>query len=255
VTRRAVISAALAALLAAGVATAARAQDETPKLPRERWSFSGPFGALDLAAAQRGFQVYNDVCAACHSMNLLHYRDLSGIGLTEEQIKAVAASKTYDIIGDDGQPTTRPGTPADVFKAPYPNEKAAAASFGGSYPPDQSVLVNAREGGPDYIYAILTGYTDPPPGFKLAEGLYYNEYFPGHQIHMPQPLHDDQVTYADGTKATVDQMSHDLTTFLYWTANPEEVQRKQIGWRMVLFFGMMAGLTYAWKRQMWSGLH
>src|SRR5208283_3937910 len=136
VTRRAVISAALAALLAAGVATAARAQDETPKLPRERWSFSGPFGALDLAAAQRGFQVYNDVCAACHSMNLLHYRDLSGIGLTEEQIKA------------------------------------AAASFGGSYPPDQSVLVNAREGGPDYIYAILTGYTDPPPGFKLAEGLY-----------------------------------------------------------------------------------
>jgi ubiquinol-cytochrome c reductase cytochrome c1 subunit len=258
--RRTVISAALAALFAAALATClttgARAEDEAPPLPSETWSFSGAFGGLDLAAAQRGFQVYNEVCSACHSMNLLHYRDLAGIGLTAEQIKAVAASK--DVPGplnDQGEPTTVPGTPASVFKAPFPNEKAAAAANGGAIPPDQSVLENAREGGADYIYAILTGYADPPAGFKLQEGLYYNTYFPGHQIRMPQPLHDDQVTYADGTKATVAQEAHDLATFLHWTANPEEIQRKQIGWRMVLFFGMMAGLTYAVKRQIWSDVH
>jgi ubiquinol-cytochrome c reductase cytochrome c1 subunit len=245
--------AALAASL--GLALPALAQ-EAPSPPSQGWSFSGPFGSLDLAAAQRGFQVYNEVCSACHSMNLLHYRDLSGIGLTEEQIKAVAASKECPgPLDDQGQPTTHPCTPADVFKAPFPNEKAAAAAMGGAAPPDQSVLLNAREGGADYIYAILTGYTNAPPDFKVGEGLYYNEYFAGHQIHMPPPLSDGQVTYADGTKATVEQMSHDVTTFLYWTSNPDAVQRKQIGWRFVLFFGMMAGLVYVVKRQLWSGLH
>ena len=253
--RRVVISAALAAILAAGLVTRARAQEEYP-LPREQWSFAGPFGALDLAAAQRGFQVYNEVCSACHSMNLLHYRDLAGIGLSEEQIRAIAATKEVSgPLNDQGEPTTVPATPASVFKAPFPNEKAAAAANGGAVPPDQSLLVNAREGGADYIYAILTGYTDPPPGFKLQEGLQYNKYFPGHQIRMPKPLSDGQVTYADGTKATVDQMSHDVTTFLYWAANPDEVQRKRTGWRMVLFFGLLAGLTYSMKRQLWADVH
>ena len=253
--RAAITSAALAGILAATLVTGARAQEEYP-LPHEQWSFAGPFGGLDLAAAQRGFQVYNEVCSACHSMNLLHYRDLTGIGLSEDQIKAIAATKEVPgPLNDQGEPTTVPATPASVFKAPFPNEEAAAAANGGAVPPDQSLLVNAREGGADYIYAILTGYTDPPPGFKLQEGLYYNKYFPGHQIRMPKPLNDGQVTYADGTKTTVDQMAHDVTTFLYWAANPDEVQRKRIGWRMVLFFGLLAGLTYSMKRQLWADVH
>ena len=222
-------------------------------LPHEQWSFSGIFGGLDLASAQRGFQVYNEVCSSCHSMNLLHYRDLAGIGLTAQQIKDIAASKTVPgPLDDNGDETTRPGTPADVFKDPYKNEKAAGAAFGGAAPPDQSVLLNAREGGADYIYGILTGYEDPPKGFKVPDGLYYNKYMPGHLIHMPQPLHDDQVTYADGTKATVAQEAHDVTTFLYWTSNPEAVTRKRMGVRVVLFLVLMAGLTYTVKRQIWS---
>jgi len=242
------------AVLAAGLFAAAlpaRAQEE--KLPNEKWSFSGIFGGLDLAAAQRGFQVYNEVCASCHSMNLLHYRDLAGIGLPEADIKAIAASKTMPgPLDDNGDDTTRPGLPSDVFKAPYKNDKAAGAAFGGAIPPDQSVLLNAREGGANYIYGILTGYVDPPANFKVPDGLYYNATMPGHLIHMPKPLSADQVTYADGTKATLEQEAHDVTTFLYWAANPEAVTRKRTGVRVVLFLVMMAGLTYAVKRQVWA---
>lgn len=245
------------ALLSALMAVPAVAQNlEPPSPPPQRWSFSGPFGAFDLAAAQRGFQVYKEVCSACHSMNLLHYRDLAGIGLNEAQIKAVAASvEVPGGLNDNGEPITRPGLPSDTFKAPFPNDKAAAAANGGAIPPDQSLLVNAREDGANYIYAILNGYGEPPAGMKIAEGLYYNKYFPGNQIRMPEPLHDDQVTYADGTKATVPQMSHDVVTFLTWAANPEMVQRKQIGVRVVLFLVFMTGLTYMVKRKVWARGH
>jgi ubiquinol-cytochrome c reductase cytochrome c1 subunit len=245
------------ALLGALIAVPALAQNqEPPSPPAQRWSFSGPFGTFDLAAAQRGFQVYKEVCSACHSMNLLHYRDLAGIGLSEAQIKAIAASvEVPGGLNDNGEPITRAGLPSDTFKAPFPNDKAAAAANGGAIPPDQSLLVNAREGGPNYIYAILTGYGEPPAGMKIQEGLYYNKYFPGNQIHMPEPLHDDQVTYADGTKATVPQMAHDVVTFLTWAANPEMVQRKQIGVRAVLFLVFMTGLTYMVKRKVWASAH
>jgi ubiquinol-cytochrome c reductase cytochrome c1 subunit len=243
----------LGAVLGA-LATPAFAQhgEEPPHL---RWSFSGIFGTFDRASAQRGFQVYNEVCSACHSLKQGYYRNLEGIGLTEADIKAIAATKTVSIIGDDGQPTDRPGLPSDHFTAPFPNDKAAAAANNGALPPDLSVIVKAREGGADYIYGILTGFEDPPTGFTVAEGTYYNKYFPGHQIKMPQPLHDDQVTYADGTKATIDQEARDVVTFLTFMANPEMEERKAMGVRVVLFLVFLTGITYAVKRQIWSDVH
>jgi ubiquinol-cytochrome c reductase cytochrome c1 subunit len=241
----------------AAPAAAASPVTETPEAPSQKWSFGGLFGGLDLAAAQRGFQVYNEVCSACHSMNLLHYRDLAGIGLNADQIKAIAATKEVaGPLNDNGEPTTRPGLPSDTFKAPFPNDKAAQAANGGAIPPDQTLLVNARENGPNYIYAMVAlGYVDPPAGFKVQDGLYYNTYFPGHQIHMPNPLSEGQVTYADGTKATVPQMTHDVVTFLTWASNPEAVQRKRMGVRAVLFFALLAGLAYAVKREVWKDEH
>jgi ubiquinol-cytochrome c reductase cytochrome c1 subunit len=249
--------AAAALLGAAALAGAACAQEaEAPTPPAQDWSFSGLFGAFDLAAAQRGFGVYQQVCSACHSMNLLHYRDLVGIGFSPDQVKAIAASVTVPAgLNDQGEPVTGPGLPSSTFKAPYPNEKAARAALNGALPPDLSLIVNAREGGANYVYAILTGFKDPPPGFQIQQGMYYNQYFPGHQIAMPPPLQDDQVSYADGTKATVAQEAHDVVTFLAWAANPEMVTRKQIGVRIALFLALMTGLTYAVKRKVWSEVH
>jgi ubiquinol-cytochrome c reductase cytochrome c1 subunit len=246
---------AAAGLMAAAAAAPATAQ-EVPEPPQQKWSFDGLFGAYDLAAAQRGFQVYSEVCANCHSMHLLHYRDLAGIGLTPEQIKAIAASVTVPQGTDDqGNPKEGPGTPADQFRSPFPNDKAARAANNGALPPDLSLITNAREGHADYIYGILTGFADPPAGFKMQDGMNYNKYFPGHQIAMPQPLHDGQVTYADGTPTNIGQMSHDVVTFLYWAANPELVERKQIGVRVILFLALLGGLTYALKRKLWSDVH
>jgi ubiquinol-cytochrome c reductase cytochrome c1 subunit len=244
------------AVLAGAAGPSAWAQAETPTPPAQRWSFEGPFGAFDLAAAQRGFQVYSEVCATCHSLQYLHYRDLVGIGLTEEQIKAVAAAVTVPQgLDDQGGPKEGPATPADQFRSPFPNERAARAANNGALPPDLSLIVNAREGHADYVYAILTGYADPPPGMQMQGGMNYNKAFPGDQIAMPPPLSDDRVTYADGTKATVEQMAHDVVTFLAWAANPEMVQRKQIGWRVVLYLMLMTGLTYAVKRKVWADVH
>ena len=247
-----------AAALAGAMALAAPAlaQEEAPKPPPQNWSFSGIFGGLDLAAAQRGFQVYSEVCSNCHSMNLLHYRDLEGIGLTPDQIRAVAAAvQVPDGVDDSGNPKTGPGTPASTFKAPFPNEQAARAAMNGALPPDLSVIVNAREGHADYVYAILTGFRDAPPGFKMMNGMNYNEYFPGHQIALPQPLHDGQVTFADGSPNRIEDEAHDVVTFLYWAANPEAIERKQIGVRVVLFLIFMTGITYAVKRKVWADVH
>src|SRR5438067_471064 len=169
-----------AALLSATLAAPCLAQPEAPTPPAQRWSFDGPFGSYDLAAAQRGFQVYSEVCSVCHSMQQLHYRDLAGIGLTEDQIKGVAAAVTVPQGTDDqGQPKEGPATPADQFRSPYPNEKATRAAQNGALPPDLSLIVNAREGHADYVYAILTGYADPPPGMQMQQGMNYNRYFPG----------------------------------------------------------------------------
>ena len=242
----------LAATLAVG-SLPARAQEP---MPNEKWSFERLFGSYDLAAAQRGFQIYSSVCSNCHSMNLLHYRDLSGIGLDKAQIEAVAAAVTVpDGVDDQGNPKQGPATPADQFKSPFANDAAAKAANNGAVPPDLSLMVNAREGGPNYVYGILTGFVPAPPGFKVGEGLYYNKMFPGHQIHMPPPLQDGTVDYTDGTSDKLPQEAHDVITFLAWAANPELVERKQVGVRVILFLVFMTGITYAVKRKVWSDVH
>jgi ubiquinol-cytochrome c reductase cytochrome c1 subunit len=244
-----------AGLIALAAAAPARAQ-ELVEPPHVNWSFDGPFGTFDRAALQRGFQVYNQVCSNCHSMNLLSYRDLSEIGLSEDQVKAIAASKQIGGDTDDsGQPIERAGLPSDHFKAPFPNEKAARAANGGALPPDQSLLVNAREGTSDYVDALLQGYEDPPKGVTLQPGQYYNKYMAGHMIAMPPPLAADAVEYADGTKATLAQEASDVTTFLTWAANPEMEARKRMGVKAVLFLTLMSGLTYAVKKKVWKDVH
>jgi len=228
-----------------------------PKPPKQDWSFSGLFGTFDRGAAQRGFQVYKEVCASCHAMDLLSYRHLAGIGFSEQEIKAIAASfEVTDGPDDEGEMFERPGIPADRFVSPFPNDKAAAASNNGKTPPDLSLMTKARFNGPDYLYALLTGYKDEAPAdVEVPEGGSYNTYFPGQIIAMGPPLSDDAVEYTDGTKATIDQQARDVTTFLSWAAEPEMEERKSMGIKVLLFLLILSGMMYAVKRQVWSDQH
>ncbi len=233
----------------------ARAADEPP-LPRQAWSFDGVFGTYDRASLQRGFQVYKEVCSACHPVKYLHFRDLSEIGYNTDEVKAIAASyQVADGPNDEGQMFQRPGRPSDSIPGPFPNDQAARAANNGALPPDQSLIVNAREGGTDYVYAILTGYKEAPADFKLLAGMNYNEFFPGHQIAMPPPLSDNAVTFADGTPATVPQMAHDVATFLTWASEPNLEVRHRTGFKVFLFLIVGVGVFYAAKRKIWSAIH
>jgi ubiquinol-cytochrome c reductase cytochrome c1 subunit len=250
---------ALAALTAGAVAIAAESEVHPKHM---HWHFQGPFGTYDRAAAQRGFQVYKEVCAACHSLSLLSYRNLTELGLTENQVKGIAAEFQVPDLSDDGQPIERPARPSDRFKKPFPNELAAAAANGGKAPPDLSLIVKAREGGPDYIHGLLTGYVpfdkltpEQIKEFAVTKDDNFNLYFPGHRIAMPPPLSDGKVTYVDGTKATLEQMSTDVTEFLAWASEPHLEARNRIGIRVVLFLLALAGLMYAVKRQVWADKH
>jgi len=244
--------AASAAVLGGAVANAA----ETEAVPAQNWSFSGIFGTFDRAAAQRGFQVFKENCNSCHSLSQIYYRNLTALGFSEDDVKAIAAEyEVTDGPNDQGEMFQRPARPSDRFHAPFPNPEAARAANGGALPPDLSLIVKARAGGADYVYAILTGYAEPPPGVELMPGLNYNKWFPGHQIAMPPPLSDGQVTYADGTTATVAQMAHDVTTFLAWAAEPELEARKRLGIQVILFLIVLAGLLYAAKRKIWRDVH
>lgn len=228
---------------------------ETAPLPKQDWSFHGPFGTFDRAAAQRGFQVYKEVCATCHSLSLLSYRHLRDIGFNEAEVKALAAqAMVKDGPNEAGEMFERPGLPSDRFPAPFANKKAAQAANGGAYPPDLSLIVKARQDGANYLYALLNGYEEPPHDVALGAGMNYNKYFPGHQIAMPKPMNEGAVTYADGTKATVEQMAHDVTTFLAWAAEPELEARKRMGVRVMLFMLVLAGLFYMSKRKVWEKL-
>ena len=241
--------------LALGLFAAAPAHEagEAIPIPDRKFSFDGIFGTYDRASAQRGFQVYKEVCAACHGLRLVAYRNLRELGLTEAQVEAIAAQfQITDGPNDEGQMFERPGRPADRFRRPFPNEAAAAAANNGKAPPDLSVMTKARAGGADYIFALLIGYTDPPPGFVLADGAHYNKFYPGHAIAMAPVLNPDQVEYADGTSATVEQMAHDVSTFLQWAAEPELEQRRAMGVKIIIFLTILAGLTYAVKRKIWA---
>ena len=251
--------AALFAVLILCGATVGAAQAEeagTPPLPNEQWSFSGVFGTYNRAALQRGFQVYKEVCSACHPVKHLYFRNLTQLGYTEDQVKGIAAQyQVTDGPNDQGNMFKRPARPSDHIPGPFPNDEAARAANNGGLPPDLSLIVNAREGGADYVYAILTGFRQAPAGFHVTPGTYYNEYFPGHQIKMPPPLTPNQVKFADGTPATVPQMAHDVAAFLTWASKPNLEAQHRIGFKVMLFLIIAAGVFYAAKRRIWSRVH
>jgi ubiquinol-cytochrome c reductase cytochrome c1 subunit len=226
-------------------------------LPKVDWSSNGIFGTYDRASLQRGFQVYREVCSACHSMNRVSYRDLAALGYSEGEIKAIAASYMItDGPNDDGEMFERAGRPSDHFKAPYPNENAAKSVNNGALPADLSLIAKARKGGPDYIHAILTGYTQAPAGKELLPGQHWNKYMSGNIIAMPAPLIDGQVAYEDtNTPQTVDQYAKDVAHFLEWAAEPKMEVRKQTGLKAFLFLLVFTGVAYGVKRKIWSSLH
>ena len=229
---------------------------EKKELLTSDWSFKGYFGKFDRAALQRGYQVYTEVCASCHSMKYLSYRNLSEKGgpeFSEEQAKAIAANfEVTDGPNDDGDMFTRSAKLSDKFVQPYRNDKEAMASNGGAYPPDMSVLVKARSGGADYVYSLLLGYEYPPSGVTLDDGVYYNKYMYGNNIKMPKPLMDGQVEYNDGTEATEQQMAKDVVTFLAWSAEPHLEARHKIGFKAIIYLIIITILVYFSMKKIWS---
>ena len=275
---RTILSLALSVSLAGsllGISTATTfAAGEAPIPPRQKWSFSGPFGKYDQGQLQRGFKVYREVCSVCHGLNLLSFRNLTEIGFSEGQVKTIAAEyKVQDGPNDQREMFERDGRPADRFPPPWPNENAARVRYNG-VPPDFSVLAKARsyergglwflldvftqfqEQGVDYIHAMLVGYEDKPPqGFQLPPGTFYNKYFPGNAVAMPPPLTDKRVDYTDGAPTTVDQYSKDVTAFMMWAAEPKLEQRKRIGFQVMVFLLVFAGLLYFTKKKVWKDAH
>ena len=220
------------------------------------WTFKGLFGKFDRASLQRGYQVYTEVCAACHSMKYLSYRNLSEKGGPEfsvAQAKAIAASfEVTDGPNADGEMFQRPGKLSDKFVMPYENVKAAEAANGGAYPPDMSVLVKARGGGVDYIYSLLQGYEEAPSGMILDDGVHYNKYMYGKKIKMSAPLSDGIIEYSDGTNPSVEQMSKDVTTFLMWAAEPSLEARHQMGFKAIVYLIILTILVYFSMKRIWS---
>lgn len=246
----------------AAVSSPAVAASESPVPAAEEWPHGGvnKFTAFtktfDRAAVQRGFQVYKQVCSACHSMRLLSYRNLQALGYSEEEVKAIAAEyEVTDGPNDQGEMFTRPALPSDRFRSPFPNTKAAAAANNGKAPPDLSLIIKAREHHEDYVFHLLTGFTDPPEGVTVPDGAYYNEYYPGHLIAMAPPLFDEGVTYTDGTAATVQQQARDVVQFLAWAAEPHLEDRREMGLKVILFLAVFAGLLYMTKRRVWANAH
>ena len=258
----------------AAVTTAkAAGEHDTPQPPRQKWSFSGPLGKFDRGQLQRGFKVYKEVCAVCHGLDLVSFRNLTGLGYSEAQVKAIASEyKIKDGPNDAGEMFEREGRPADRFPRPWANENAARAQYG-AVPPDFSVIAKARtyergfpwfifdiftqfqEQGVDYIVALMTGYEKPPAGVTAPGSLQYNKYFPGHFLAMPAPLDKDRVTYEDGSPQTVEQYAKDVATFLMWAAEPHMETRKRIGLQVMIFLLVFAGLMYFAKKRVWTSAH
>jgi len=223
---------------------------------KTNWSFKGIFGTFDRASLQRGYQVYQEVCSGCHSAQHLSYRNLSEKGGPEfsvEEAKAIAAQfEVEDGPNSDGEMFMRPGRLSDKFVKPYPNVEASKAANDGAYPPDMSVLAKARKGGADYIYSLLLGYEEPPEGFEIEEGVYYNKYMSGNKIKMTAPLSDGLVKYSDGTESTTAQMAKDITTFLVWTAEPHLESQHRMGFKVIIYLIILLTLVYMSKQKVWS---
>lgn len=248
-----------------GVALAAALVSD-PLPPKEQtWSFDGVFGTYDRGALQRGFQVYKEVCSACHSMNMVAFHDLAapgGPGFTEAQAKVIAGSYKIpaepndrgEIFDQNGNRLTRPGVLADHFPPPFANEQAARTANGGALPPDLSLIIKARQGGPNYVYSIITGFHQkPPPGFVVQQGKYYNPYFPGRNISMPPPLAQNSVSFSDGTPATVENEAKAVVTFLSWASEPQLEARHRIGFQVLAFLVVLAGVLFLSYRKIWHG--
>jgi len=214
----------------------------------------GVLGTFDRKQLQRGFQVYKEVCSACHSINRVAFRDLAALGFSEPEIKAIAASYQVPTTdGKTGEPGTRAGTASDKFPLVYPNEIAARAAQNGALPPDLSLITKAREDGSNYINSLINGYADAPANWTVPTGLWYNPYFKSLNIAMPPPIAaDGQITYTDGTKATKAQYAQDVAVFLTWTAEPKLEARKETGVAAILFLLILTGLGYMSYRKVWA---
>jgi ubiquinol-cytochrome c reductase cytochrome c1 subunit len=252
------------------------------EIHRQNWTFGGMFGYFDEQQLRRGYKIYKNVCSNCHNMRFIAYRNLGDPGgphLSQEEVQALAGEiQVTDGVNDQGEPAVRPGKPSDYFQWRFKNEKEAAATFNGAVPPDLSVMAKARtverefswysfpmlmvkdiftqyqEQGPDYLYALLTGYADTPAGFKLNEGLNYNKAFPGHQIAMPQPLTDGVVEYEDGTPNTLEQEAKDVTAYLAWAAEPHLMERKKLGLWVLIYLAVVSGLLLVAKKTLWRNV-
>lgn len=242
------------AVLSASVPAFAATDAKHPE--PQHWQFDGMVGTFNRQSAQRGFQVYKEICAGCHGLKHIAFRNLSDLGFSEAEVKAIAASyNVTDGPNDEGEMFQRPGLPSDRFVPPFPNEKAARASNNGAFPPDLSLIVKARPDGANYLYALLTGYQEPPAHVTVPEGMHYNPYFPGGLLAMTPPLSaEGLVSYEDGTQATVNQMAHDVVNFLHWAAEPEMEQRKRMGIKVLIFLAVMTVLFYFAKKRIWSNI-
>jgi cytochrome c1 len=272
---RALAAALLLIIAPAGALLAQEHTHETATPPKNRWSFSSPFGKFDRGQLQRGFKVYREVCSTCHGLSLVAFRNLAdpgGPGFTPAQARAIAGEyKVQAGPNDQGEMFERPGQLADHFPNPFPNEQAARARYN-AVPPDLSVIAKARgyergfpfwafdiftqyqEQGVDYITALLQGYVDPPQEMTIPPGAFYNKYFPGNTLVMPPPLSDGRVDYTDGAPATVEQYAKDISAFLMWTAEPHLEARKRIGLQVFVFLVIFAGLLYFTKKKVWKAV-
>ncbi len=243
-------------ILITGLSNVAYSEEKKAEFIKNNWSFEGVFGTFDRASLQRGYQVYQEVCSGCHSVQHLSYRNLSekgGPGFSLDESKAIAAQfEVTDGPNEDGEMFIRPGRLSDKFVNPFPNVKAAAAANGGAYPPDMSVLAKARKGGADYIYSLLLGYEEAPAEYELDDGVYYNKYMPGQKIMMAEPLFDGVVEYADGTETSKEQMAKDITTFLVWAADPHLEARHKMGFKVFFYLIIFLTLVYLSKQKVWS---
>ena len=273
--RKALVLAAVLGLSLAGSVHAATTALEPQDV---HWGFEGPFGTFDTEQLQRGYKVYHDVCSSCHAMGLMHYFDLGTAGAPfydpkypkpndNPRIKAIAADfKVPDIDPDTGDAIQRAATPADVFRNPFANEAAARASNGGALPPDLTLITKARDGGPRYVYSLLTGYANPPAGLTVPAGKSYNPYFAGDLtaqwhgsgpvpkgglIGMPFQLTPNRVSFDDGTKAGTHQEAYDVVAYLAWASDPHQVERKQIGFSVIIYLLILAGIVFASYRRVW----
>ena len=253
-----------AGVLALGLAGQAIAAGKSATPAAQKWTFGGIFGTFDRAQLRRGYEVYANVCASCHSLSLVAYRNLMDIGFSEKEVEEIAGEKEVPGEPDEeGEPTTRNALPSDRFVPPFANENAAKAANNGAYPPDLSLIAKSRIGGPNYLYALLTGYSDPPKDWKdeqgkpkkLGEGQYFNRYMAGQVLAMAPPLNDEGVEYSDKTKATIAQQAKDVTVFLQWAADPKLEERKRLGVKAILFLLLLTGLLFAWKRKVWKDVH